>query len=67
MSHANSIQSDVINEQIHMSPSAIRSTYNAQKVCPNCQHVSPYILNENILKCPKCNYQSNLVEHAQQY
>ncbi|CAF0825378.1 unnamed protein product [Rotaria sp. Silwood1] len=55
-----------INEQVRL----VSSTYaynGAQKVCPNCKHVSSYMPQENIIECPKCGYQSNLVEHAQQY
>ncbi len=66
MSHVNYIQSDV-REQIHMAPSATGLSYNAQKICPNCQYLSPYIPNEDVLRCPECDYQSHLVEHAQQW
>lgn len=39
----------------------------AEKVCPQCQHVSPYIPDEKLVQCPKCKYRSPLVEHAQQW
>ena len=42
------------------------SYYRAQKVCPNCKHVSEYVPDKDIVECPKCKYQSPLVEHAQQ-
>jgi hypothetical protein len=51
-----------INKRTRVLPSHI----GAQKVCPNCKHVSPYIPEGNIVECPKCRYQSPLVEHAQQ-
>lgn len=41
--------------------------YQAQKVCPECGHVSPYVPATNIVECPKCHYRSPFVEHAQQY
>jgi len=50
MAHVSYIQLDV-NEQTHMVPSPIRSAYNAQKVYPNCQHISPNLPHEDILKC----------------
>ena len=50
------------------NPSAPNSPYNrAQKVCPNCQYVSPYVPEKNIVECPNCHYQSPYVEHAQQW
>jgi hypothetical protein len=48
-------------------PSATLSYYSAQKVCSNCQYISPYIPQGNMVECPKCSYQSPLVEHAQQW
>lgn len=49
------------------NPSAPNSPYyRAQKVCPNCKHVSPYVPEKNIVECPNCHYQSPYVEHAQQ-
>jgi hypothetical protein len=43
------------------------SYYRAQKVCPNCKHVSAYIPEESIVECPRCKYRSPYVEHAQQW
>ena len=43
---------------------AIQST--AEKICPICKHVSPYIPGDDIIVCPNCGYKSPLVEHAQQ-
>ena len=45
----------------------LSSSSLAQKVCPNCKHVSPYTSQESIIQCPNCKYQSSLVEHAQQW
>ncbi|CAF0872366.1 unnamed protein product [Rotaria sordida] len=56
-----------INEPVRII-SSTNILYNvAQKVCPNCKYVSPYIPQGNTIECPKCGYQSNLVEHAQQW
>lgn len=44
-----------------------QTSSRAEKVCPNCKHISPYIPQENLVQCPKCKYQSPLVEHAQQW
>lgn len=50
------------------NPSAPNSPYyRAQKICPNCQYVSPYIPEKNVVECPSCHYQSPYVEHAQQW
>jgi hypothetical protein len=54
------------NEQSLILSSSTISYNGAQKLCPNCQFVSPYVPNENIVECPSCKYQSPLVEHAQQ-
>jgi hypothetical protein len=53
-------------DRINILSSSTLSYYSAQKICPNCKHVSPYIPEGNILECPSCKYQSPLVEHAQQ-
>lgn len=56
------------NEHSRILSSSASTSYNgAQKVCPNCKHVSPYIPQGNIVECPNCKYQSPLVEHAQQW
>jgi ribosomal protein S27AE len=54
-------------QQTRMTPLSAESYHTAEKICPNCGHISPYTPNDDILECPKCNYQSNLVEHAQQW
>jgi hypothetical protein len=56
-----------INERTHVLSSSAITHAIAQKVCPNCKHVSPYIPEGNIVECPQCGYQSPLVEHAQQW
>jgi hypothetical protein len=54
-------------QQTLVTPSSHKLYYNAEKVCPDCGHISPYIPNETIVECPQCGYQSKLVEHAQQW
>jgi hypothetical protein len=56
-----------INERISALSSSTATYSGAQKICPNCRHVSPYIPLGNIVECPSCKYQSPLVEHAQQW
>jgi predicted RNA-binding Zn-ribbon protein involved in translation (DUF1610 family) len=53
--------------QTHVAASATILYSSAQKVCPNCGHISPYIPDKDIVECPKCAYKSPLVEHAQQW
>lgn len=54
------------NERTTTTVSTTIQYNGAEKVCPNCKHVSPYFPESDIIECPKCGYQSNLVEHAQQ-
>jgi len=59
-------RSDITEKQRILSTSTTSQSL-AQKVCPNCKNVSPYIPQGNIVECPHCKYQSPLVEHAQQW
>jgi len=71
-----SVQSSVSKRQMISSKSYLQPTLSstrkqivvqAQKICPNCKHISPYNSNETTLRCPKCGYRSNRVEHGQQW
>jgi hypothetical protein len=57
----------VVSARTRVSALSARSYYGAQKICPNCKYVSAYQPEENIVECPRCNYQSPFVEHAQQW
>ena len=56
-----------VSAQTGMASASTFPYYRAQKVCPNCKHVSEYVPDENVVECPRCKYQSTLVEHAQQW
>ncbi|UJR10382.1 hypothetical protein I4U23_014587 [Adineta vaga] len=56
-----------VNEKTYVLSSSLVAYNGAQQVCPICKHISVYIPHGNIVQCPKCSYQSPLVEHAQQW
>ncbi len=57
----------LVSAQTGVASASTLPYYRAQKVCPNCKHVSEYVPDESIVVCPRCKYQSPLVEHAQQW